>query len=155
MARPLRVDIADGWYHVTSRGIERRAVFENDAEHEHFFESLGEMVEHFRVVLHGHVELDNHYHLILQTPDANLSAAIQGLNLSHVSWVNCRRNRVGPLLLWAARRYTGMTLREIGEAAGGTDYTAVAMAIKRFAERARDDEALRHLMAEMQRQCEM
>ena len=37
-----------------------------------------------------------------------------------------------PLLLWAARRYAGMTLKDVGVAAGGMDYTAVAMAIKRF-----------------------
>jgi len=44
MARPLRVDVVDGWSHVTSRGIERRAIFENDREHEHFLELLEEMV---------------------------------------------------------------------------------------------------------------
>ena len=98
MSRPLRIDIADGWYHVTSRGIERRVIFENNNEHKHFLELLEEMVDRFRVVLHGHAELDNHYHLILQTPEANLSAAIQWLNVSHVAWVNRRRNRVGPLM---------------------------------------------------------
>ncbi len=98
MARPLRVDIADGWYHVTSRGIERRTIFGNYREHEHFLELLEEMVGRFRVVLHSHVELDNHYHLIVQTPDANLSRAIQWLNVSYVVWVNRRRERVGPLM---------------------------------------------------------
>ena len=98
MARPLRVDVVDGWYHVTSRGIERCAIFQNEREHEHFLELLDEMVIRFRIVLHGHVELDNHYHLIVQTPDANLSMAIQWLNVSHVAWVNKRRERVGPLL---------------------------------------------------------
>lgn len=56
MTRPLRVDIANGWYHVTSRGIERRAIFKNKQEHEHFVLLLEEMVERFRVVLHAHVE---------------------------------------------------------------------------------------------------
>ena len=98
MTRPLRVDVADGWYHVTSRGIERRAIFQNDREHEHFLDLLGEMVDRFRVVLHAHVELDNHYHLIVQTPEANLSPAMQWLNVSYVMWVNKRRERVGPLM---------------------------------------------------------
>ena len=98
MTRPLRVDVAGGWYHVTSRGIKRRAIFANDAEHLHFLELLPEMSERFRVRVHAHVELTNHYHLIVQTPEANLSRAIQWLNLSHVAWVNRRRNRVGPLL---------------------------------------------------------
>ena len=87
MSRPLRIDIENGWYHVTSRGIERRAIFEHKKEHEHFLELLEELVDRFRVVLHGHVELDNHYHLILQTPEANLSAAMQWLNVSYVAWV--------------------------------------------------------------------
>jgi putative transposase len=98
MARPLRIDVADGWYHVTSRGIGRRAIFANEREHEHFLELLGKMVDRFRILVHGHVELDNHYHLIVQTPDANLSQAIQWLNVSYVAWVNRRRDRVGPLL---------------------------------------------------------
>jgi REP element-mobilizing transposase RayT len=92
------VDVPDGWYHVTARGIERRTIFDNVAEHGHFCELLAEMVERFRVVLHAHVELDNHYHLILQTPDANLSPAMQWLNVSYVAWINRRRQRVGPLM---------------------------------------------------------
>lgn len=98
MARPLRVDVENGWYHVTSRGIERRSIFENDAEHVHFLELLEAMVERFRVVVHAHVELDNHYHLIMQTPEANLSQAVQWLNISYAVWVNRRRGRVGPLM---------------------------------------------------------
>jgi len=61
MARPLRVDIPDGWYHVTSRGIERLRIFANAAEHVHFLELLCEMVDRFRVVVHAHAELANHY----------------------------------------------------------------------------------------------
>ena len=98
MTRPLRVDVEDGWYHVTSRGIDRNAIFSNDAEHEHFLELLGEMADRFRVIVHAYVELDNHYHLILQTPDANLSQAMQWLNISYAVWVNRRRGRVGPLM---------------------------------------------------------
>jgi REP element-mobilizing transposase RayT len=97
MARPLRIDVADGWYHVTARGIERRAVFADRRDHEHFLELLEETVQRFRVVLHAHVEMDNHYHLITQTPEANLSRAIQWLNVSYVAWFNRRHDRVGPL----------------------------------------------------------
>ena len=98
MARPLRVDVENGWYHVTSRGIERRSIFETDAEHTHFLELLEGMVERFRVIVHAHVELDTHYHLVVQTPEANLSGAIQWLNISYAVWVNRRRERVGPLM---------------------------------------------------------
>ena len=98
MARPLRVDMENGWYHVTSRGIDRGSIFDNASEHRHFLDLLGEMVNRFRVIVHAHVELDNHYHLIVQTPEANLSRAIQWLNVSYAVWVNRRRDRVGPLM---------------------------------------------------------
>jgi putative transposase len=51
MTRPLRIDVADGWYHVTTRGIDRGVIFGNTGEHGHFGELLGEMVDRFRVVL--------------------------------------------------------------------------------------------------------
>ena len=60
-----------------------------------------------------------------------------------------------PLLLWAARRWTGMTLREMGTAAGGMDYTAVAMAVKRFEQKAAKDTTLRRLMKQVAHECEM
>ena len=90
--------MADGWYHVTARGIERRTVFVDARDRGHFEELLEETVERFRVLLHAYVLMPNHYHLIMQTPDANLSGAIQWLNVSYVVWFNKRHNRVGPLM---------------------------------------------------------
>jgi len=52
MARPLRVDVKDGWYHVTARGIERMAIFEDDRDHEHFLELLEEMSNRYGVEVH-------------------------------------------------------------------------------------------------------
>ncbi|MEI6788767.1 MAG: transposase [bacterium] len=98
MSRPLRYDRADGWYHVTSRGIDRREIFTKERDHQHFLELLEEMVARFRVKLHAYVLLGNHYHLILQTPDANLSRAVQWLNVSYVAWFNRKHERVGPLM---------------------------------------------------------
>ena len=69
-------------------------------------------------------------------------------------WVR-RGGWARPLLLWAARRHGGLRLREIGEAAGGRDYTAVAMAIKRLEDRAAQDAGLRRKMREVDRHCEM
>ena len=59
-----------------------------------------------------------------------------------------------PLLLWALRRYSGMTLKEIGESVGGMDYTAVAMAMKRFDARAEKEPALRKRMLAVKEMCE-
>ena len=95
MARPVRVDVEGGWYHVTARGIERRAIFEDVRDHEHFLELLPAMGERYGVEIHGYVLMGNHYHLLIRTPNANASAAIQWLNVSYSVWFNRRRNRVG------------------------------------------------------------
>jgi len=97
MARPLRVNIEDGWYHITSRGIERRRIFTEDSERKHFLELLEEMSERYRVRVHAYVLMDNHYHLLIQTPQANASQAIHWLGVSYSVWFNRRHNRVGPL----------------------------------------------------------
>lgn len=97
MARPLRVNLEGGWYHVMHRGIERRTIFEDRRDHERFLELLGEVSERFRFVIHAYCLLGNHYHGIVQTPDANLSAGMQWLGLAYSSWFNARRQRVGPL----------------------------------------------------------
>jgi hypothetical protein len=55
---------AGGWYHLTSRGNERRAIDRDNRDRAHFCELLGEMVARFRVRLHGFVLMDNHDHLI-------------------------------------------------------------------------------------------
>jgi len=97
MARPLRIEWAGGWYHVTARGNERRAIFRDDVDRRHFVELLADMVERFGVGLHAYVLLDNHYHLLLETPAANLSRAMQWLQVSHAMWFKKRHRRAGPL----------------------------------------------------------
>jgi len=95
MARPLRIDIEGGWYHVMSRGIERRVIFHDETFCEHFLDLLGEMSVRFGVEVHAYVLMGNHYHLILRTPDANCSQAMQWLNVSYSAWFNAKRQRVG------------------------------------------------------------
>ncbi len=95
MARPLRIDVEGGWYHVMSRGIERRVIFLDDSFCLHFLDLLGEMSERFGVEVHAYVLMGNHYHLILRTPGANASRAMQWLNVSFSAWSNAKRQRVG------------------------------------------------------------
>jgi len=101
MARPLRILIEDGWYHVFHRGIEGRRVFREDRERRHLLELLGELHERYRFRIHAYSLMDSHYHAIVQTPDANLSAGMQWLHLSYAAWYNARHRRIGPL--WAGR----------------------------------------------------
>ncbi len=82
MSRPLRVLVADGWYHVTARGNERRAIFREGRDCTQFVECLGEMAQRYEVRIAASVLMDNHYPLLLQTPQANLSAAMKWLNVS-------------------------------------------------------------------------
>ena len=83
MARALRIDIRDGWYHVMARGTDRRTIFEDERDHGHFLELLEEMGVRYGVKLHAYVLMGNHYHLLVQTPHANLSRAMQWLNVSY------------------------------------------------------------------------
>jgi putative transposase len=97
MSRPLRVDVEGGWYHITARGIERRAIFVDEAEHRHFVELVEEMSSRYGVEVHAYALMGNHYHLLIRTPKANASAAVQWLNVSYSAWFNRRRERVGPV----------------------------------------------------------
>lgn len=98
MARPLRVVWEGAWYHVTSRGNERGVIFREDEDRRQFLAGLGRMVERYRTRLHEYTLMDNHYHLILETPEANLSPAVQWLNGSYSGWFNRRHRRRGHLL---------------------------------------------------------
>lgn len=80
---------------MTARGIERRPILTDERDHEHFLELLPAMVERYGVELHAYVLMGNHYHLLIRTPQANASAAIQWLNVSYSVWFNRRRGRVG------------------------------------------------------------
>ena len=97
MARPLRINRADIWYHVTARGIDRKTIFHQEAEWRHWRELLPELVHRFRLKLHAYVMMSNHYHLLVEAPEANLSSAMQWLQTSYSMWLNRKRGRVGPL----------------------------------------------------------
>jgi putative transposase len=97
MARPIRIERAGGWYHITARGNERRWIYRDDKDRRHFCELLEEMVGQFDLVLHGFVLMDNHYHLLVELREANLSRAVQWLNVSYSVWFNRRHGRSGHL----------------------------------------------------------
>ena len=97
MARPLRIEHLGGWYHITSRGNERRAVFRADRDRVHCWELLAEMPQRFGVSVCCFALMDNHYHLLLRLRDQHLSRALQWLNLSYTLWFNRRHDRHGHL----------------------------------------------------------
>ena len=97
MARPLRLDIEGGWYHVINRGLEKRQIFPGERCNLRFLALLSKLPDRFGLRLHGYVLMGNHYHLQVETPKANLSQAIQWLNVSYSTWFNRLNHRVGPL----------------------------------------------------------
>jgi len=74
------VDVEGGWYHITARGTERRTVFQDNRDHERFLELLAEMRRRYAVDVRAYALMGNHYHLLIRTPRANASAALQWLN---------------------------------------------------------------------------
>jgi REP element-mobilizing transposase RayT len=82
---------------VTARGNERRKIYLNDADRRHFCQLLEEMVLRFRLRLHAYVLLDNHYHLMVEVVEPNLSRAMQWLNVSYSVWFNRKHQRSGHL----------------------------------------------------------
>lgn len=97
MARPLRIERAGGWYHVTSRGNERRAIYRDDRDRVHCCELLAETVARFGVRLHAYVLMDNHFHLVVETPRANLAAGMQWFLGTYTTRFNRRHKLFGHL----------------------------------------------------------
>jgi len=97
MARATRVDFPGAWYHVLNRGTERRSIFYSRRCYERFIELLSILPQRFGVRLHGYALMGNHYHLQLESREANLSQAIQWLNVSYSVWLNRKHSRIGPL----------------------------------------------------------
>lgn len=88
MARQLRVVVPGGWYHVVNRGNRREAIFRTDTDRRRFLARLAELSERFLTEVHAFVLMDNHYHLLLRSRDANLSDAIRWLQVSYSSVFN-------------------------------------------------------------------
>ena len=97
MGRPLRVEYPGALYHVTSRGNERRNIFLSGTDRKIFLGLLRDSHERLGVLLHSYVLMDNHYHLVLETPRANLVKAMHGINCSYTRYFNRRHKRVGHL----------------------------------------------------------
>ena len=98
MARPLRVEYPGALYHITARGNERRAIFSDDRDREMFLGTLADVVETNNLVCHAYCLMDNHYHLLVETPDANLSHAMRDLNGIYTQRFNKTHRRAGHLL---------------------------------------------------------
>ena len=97
MARPLRIEFPGALYHVTSRGNERALIFFTDHDRHDFLSILGATVGRFDWLCHAYCLMPNHYHLVIQTPEPNLSRGMHHLNGTFTQRLNRRHNRAGHL----------------------------------------------------------
>ncbi|MBC7220023.1 transposase [Candidatus Bipolaricaulota bacterium] len=97
MARPLRIEYPGALYHVTSRGNARQEVFWDDVDRRAFLEVLSQVIERFGWLCHAYCLMPNHYHLLIETLQPNLSRGMRQLNGVYTQAFNRRHRRVGHL----------------------------------------------------------
>jgi len=97
MSRPLRLQFAGALYHVTSRGNERKAIYLNETDNRSFLDLMAQVCERFNWVVHAYCLMTNHYHLLVETPDANLSEGMRQLNGVYTQRFNRTHHRIGHL----------------------------------------------------------
>ena len=97
MARPLRIEFPGAVYHITSRGNERKAIFRDDQDRKMFLNTLKDVSLRYNWLCHAYCLMDHHYHLLIDTPDGNLSAGMRQLNGIYTQKFNKRHGRVGQL----------------------------------------------------------
>jgi REP element-mobilizing transposase RayT len=97
MTRPLRIEFPVALYHITSRGDRREVIFEDDEDREIFLRVLAEVTDGYNWICHAYCLMDNHYHLIIETVDGNLSKGMRQLNGVFTQASNRRHHRSGHL----------------------------------------------------------
>ena len=97
MARQLRIGFEGALYHITSRGNLREAVFFEDSDKERFLDIIARTKERYGYLLYAYALMDNHYHLFIETPKANISQIMQNINTSYTVYINKKYRRSGHL----------------------------------------------------------
>jgi putative transposase len=97
MARSMRIEFPGAVYHITSRGNERKKIFLSDRDREIFLRTLQQVKDRFHWLCHSYVLMDNHFHLLIETVEANLSRSMRQLNGVYTQEFNRRHSKVGHL----------------------------------------------------------
>lgn len=97
MARPIRLEFAGATYHVTSRGEGGEDVFRDDADRQQFLDVLSEVVTRFGWICHAYCLMNNHYHVLIETPEGNLARGMRQLNGVYTQRFNVRHGCSGNL----------------------------------------------------------
>lgn len=97
MARPLRLEYSGALYHVTSRGDRLEAIFLDDEDRHEWLKILADVCERFNWIVHAYCQMTNHFHLLVETAEGNLSAGMRRLNGIYTQKFNFRHKLVGHL----------------------------------------------------------
>lgn len=97
MARPLRVSYPGAFYHVTARGNERKEIFSSNRDRLRFLSYLESAHMRYGALFHGYCLMENHYHLLLETPRENLSQIMHHINGAYTIYYNVKTSRSGHL----------------------------------------------------------
>lgn len=97
MARPLRIEYPGAVYHITNRGNERREIYKDDLDRKTFLDTLQQVKTRYNWLCHAYCLMGNHYHLLIETPDGNLSIGMRQLNGVYTQAYNRRYKRSGHL----------------------------------------------------------
>ncbi len=95
MSRPLRIEYDGALYHVTSRGNDRKSIYKVEEDRTLFLDILADTNRKFNWLCHAYCLMNNHYHLIIETPDGNLSKGMRQLNGVYTQTYNRMHHRVG------------------------------------------------------------
>ena len=97
MARPLRIQYENAYYHVTCRGNAGQAIFSNDADRTTFLDLLERSSDIYQTEILAYVLMSNHFHLFVKTPLGNLQEFMRHFNISYTSYYNWKHGRGGHL----------------------------------------------------------
>ncbi len=97
MARALRLSFENAFYHIIARGIRKENIFYSDKDKKVFLDKINETFEKYSFICYAYCLMDNHYHLFIQTPLANISEGMHYLNTSYANWFKAKYKLTGPI----------------------------------------------------------
>ncbi len=90
MPRKPRIEIP-GFYHIINRGVEQRVIFKDKEDYDFFIEQLSNLSKNFNITIHNYCLMNNHYHLLIETRDENLSKFMRQLNGIYAIYFNKKK----------------------------------------------------------------
>jgi REP element-mobilizing transposase RayT len=97
MTRPLRLEFPGALYHVTARGDRKNAIYCDDIDRMAWLRILARVCERHNFLVHSFCQMNNHYHILIETREANLSHGMRQLNGTYTQHFNRRHDLVGHL----------------------------------------------------------